>query len=205
MSGLKCALFTALMLAASPLAVAQVSTVDRVTERPADAADLRTGSTGFDFAALAKKEKAAALASPSDLRKKLLNNDVCGRSRTGDPAAAADEDSGITSVCAVLVHVYEEPGGVWYAAVHPVFSLEAPKFGSIVKKQPESALIIGNRKLPVLVKFKDILPPKSDAPIRFDGSPTEWRYTFSFAVGKSENVKRAVGIPANYFDPNHYR
>lgn len=205
MSVLKCALLTTMMLAAAPLAHAQVSTVDRITERPADAADLRAGASNFDFVDLARQEKRSALESPADLRKKLLSNDVCGKDRTGDPAAAADEDSGITGVCAVLVQVYEEAGtGKWYAAVHPVFALEAPKFGSIAKKQPESALIIGNRKLPVLVKFKDILPAKGEA-IRFDGSPNEWRYTFSYAIGKAENAKRAVPIPSNYFDPNHYR
>lgn len=206
MSGSKGAVLATLMLAITPFANAQVSTVDRITERPADAADLRAGPNNFDFVDLARQEKATALASPSDLRKKLLSNDVCGRDRTGDPAAAADEESSITGVCAVLVHVYEEEGtGKWYAAVHPVFALEAPKLGSIAKKQPESALIIGNRKLPVLVKFRDILPSKSSPAIRVDGSGSNWNYSFSYAIGKAENAKRPVPIPSNYFDPNHYR
>jgi len=184
------------ILSAAPAAMTQ----ETVRETRRAATDLRSVAQAFDMVKLAMGRQSSALASPTALRRKLLENDVCGKARSGSPGAPID------GVCALLVHVYEEgETKERYAAVIPVFALEAPSVAHLAQAPPESALTIGAQQVPALVKFKDLLPANDGKTVRFDGSNGEWRYTFSFVIGERENEKDRIGIPPDYFDEMRYR
>jgi hypothetical protein len=173
--------------------------VDRLSERGVSD-DYEAMASKFDLAGFVAQYGVDKVTSASQLRSRLGKNDVCGRDRDGIPGVPID------TICATMIHVYQSPGGVSSLFAAPVFALEAPDPSRNAQAAVQTALVIGQRGLPGLVKFADILPKAGAAPV-VNGVTGEGAYQFTVVVGRMENNKAdtAKQLPPEFFDHRPYR
>jgi hypothetical protein len=173
--------------------------VDRLSDRSVSD-NYEAMSTGFDLAKFIAEYDGDRVTSVSQLRSRLVKNDVCGKDRDGLPGVPID------SICATIIHVYTTPAGAGHLFAVPVFALEAVNPGRNAQPAAQMALVIGPRQQPALVRFADILPKAGAAPV-ISGAAAEGAYAFSIVVGRMENAKadKAKQLPPEFFDHRPYR
>lgn len=172
---------------------------DRVVERRAGE-DYAAVETDFDFETFVGQYKGPKVATTGEFRSRLTKNDVCGRKRDGVAGAPVD------SMCAILLTVYAAPGGVQHVFLSPIFALEAPDIGRNAQASVQSALVIGPRDEPALVKLGTILPAAGAQPPNLQGQKVEGAFSYAYVIGKSENGKAGAGqkLPEMFFDHRYH-
>lgn len=157
----------------------------------------------YDFAALAEKLKDSTPATVAELKAKLIEKDVCGYVAPPQPE----------QICAIAIYVfdYSDDEKAPQVVINPVVSLflgrAANSSGSMIPRQSfalarEVIARIGDFLGPV--SFETLMRRRVATVVDIEGRP-EGFYDFVGVVGRGENTRQGIGIPAEYFNLSTYK